>query len=61
MCGIPQIGVLATNEKDVIEALDADCVFYAPLWSDPDEVRRLLRAGKNVTPRTGRSTTTAGF
>ena len=40
--------MLATDDKSAIEALDADCVFYAPLWSDPDEVCRLLRGGKNV-------------
>ena len=41
LVGVAPIGVLATNNKAAIEALDADCVFYAPLWSDPDEVCRL--------------------
>ena len=39
--------------RTAIEALDADCVFYAPLWSDPDEVCRLLRQGKNVVASGG--------
>lgn len=46
-------GVLATNDKEAIEALEADCVFYVPLWSDPDEVCRLLRQGKNVVASGG--------
>ena len=45
--------MLATDDKDAIEALEADCVFYAPLWSDPDEVCRLLRQGKNVVASGG--------
>ena len=53
LCGKAPTGVFATNDKDAIEALDADCVFYAPLWSDPDEVCRLLRAGKNVVASGG--------
>lgn len=53
LCGKPPTGVRATTDKDAIEALDADCVFYAPLWSDPDEVCRLLRGGKNVVASGG--------
>ena len=53
LCGKPPTGVLATDDKATIEALDADCVFYAPLWSDPDEVCRLLRGGKNVVASGG--------
>jgi hypothetical protein len=53
LVGTAPIGVFATNDKDAIEALDADCVFYAPLWSDPDEVCRLLRGGKNVVASGG--------
>ena len=43
LVGVAPIGVLATTDKAALEALDADCVFYAPLWSDVDEVCRLLR------------------
>jgi len=53
LVGVPPIGVLATTDKDALEALDADCVFYAPLWSDVDEVCRLLRGGKNVVASGG--------
>jgi hypothetical protein len=53
LVGVAPIGVLATTDKAAIEALDADCVFYAPLWSDPDEVCRLLRSGKNVVASGG--------
>jgi 2,4-diaminopentanoate dehydrogenase len=53
LAGFAPTGVLATNDKDAIEALDADCVFYAPLWSDPDEVCRLLRDSKNVVASGG--------
>ena len=53
LCGKAPTGVFATNDKDAIEALEADCVFYAPLWSDPDEVCRLLRGGKNVVASGG--------
>lgn len=53
LVGVPPIGVLATTDKDALEALDADCVFYAPLWSDVDEVCRLLRGGKSVVASGG--------
>jgi 2,4-diaminopentanoate dehydrogenase len=53
LVGVAPIGVLATNDKEALEALDADCVFYAPLWSDVDEICRLLRGGKNVVASGG--------
>src|SRR6185437_5009729 len=53
LCGKAPTGVRATTDKAAIEALEADCVFYAPLWSDPDEVCRLLRGGKNVVASGG--------
>ncbi len=53
LAGLAPGGVKATNDKEVIEAIDCDCVFYAPLWSDPDEVARLLRQGKNVVASGG--------
>ena len=41
--------------KDVGEilALDADCVLYAPLMPNPDEVAAILRSGKNVVTPLG--------
>jgi 2,4-diaminopentanoate dehydrogenase len=53
LVGVGPIGVLATTDKEALEALEADCVFYAPLWSDVDEICRLLRGGKNVVASGG--------
>ena len=39
--------------KTNFEALEADCVLDAPLWSDVDEVCRLLRGGKSVVASGG--------
>ncbi len=46
--GLPDTGVLATDDVEKIIALDADCVHYAPLAADLDMICRLLRSGKNV-------------
>lgn len=53
IAGIDPIGVPATDDVEHIVALDADCVFYAPLWPDIDTICRLLRSGKNVVTSTG--------
>jgi 2,4-diaminopentanoate dehydrogenase len=51
LAGVAPLGVLATRDADALLALDADCVNYAPLYADIDEMCRILRAGKNlVTP-----------
>ena len=51
LSGIPPLGVRATRDIDEILALDADCVSYAPLYADIDDMCRILRSGKNlVTP-----------
>jgi hypothetical protein len=51
LAGIDPVGVLATRDADALLALDADCVNYAPLYADVDEIVRILRSGKNlVTP-----------
>ncbi|MDP9824008.1 NAD(P)H-dependent amine dehydrogenase family protein [Nocardioides massiliensis] len=47
------IGVTATNDVDAILALDADCVVYAPLMPNAEEVAALLASGKNVVTPTG--------
>jgi hypothetical protein len=47
------LGVLATADAEEILALDADCVIYAPLLPNPDEVAALLRSGKNVVTPVG--------
>ena len=51
LAGIDPVGVLATNDKAAILALDADCVHYAPLFVDVDDMCAILASGKNlVTP-----------
>lgn len=59
LVGLPATGVLATNDREAILALEADCVIYTPkLFLDPEamdeEVASILRSGKNVL-------TTAGY
>lgn len=53
VCGIGDIGVIATADPDEIVALDADCVLYMPQGEmNPkgaiDDICRLLASGKNV-------------
>lgn len=51
LAGIEPVGVAATRDADGLLVLDADCVNYAPLYVDLDEIVRILRSGKNlVTP-----------
>lgn len=53
LLGIAPIGVIATDSAEEIHALDADCVLYAPLLPDADEVEAILRSGKNVVTPLG--------
>jgi hypothetical protein len=53
LAGGPPVGVLATDSLEEILALDADCVVYAPLVANDDEVAALLRSGKNVVTPVG--------
>lgn len=48
LVGRDPIGVAATTDRDRILALDADCVLYAPSFTDLDDVCALLASGKNV-------------
>ena len=51
VAGIDALGVACTTDKAEILALDADCVNYAPLYFDIDDMCAILRSGKNlVTP-----------
>jgi hypothetical protein len=51
LAGIAPLGVTATRDIDEILALGADCVNYAPLYVDHDEMCRILASGANlVTP-----------
>ncbi len=51
--GLPPTGVIATNDIEKMIALEADCVFFAPLLPDLDLICRLLRSGKNVVSTLG--------
>jgi hypothetical protein len=48
LAGIGKLGVLASGDVNEIVALEADCVLYAPLHADLDQVCRLLASGKHV-------------
>ena len=49
LCGLDEpTGVLATADVGALLALHPDCVVYAALHIDVDEVERILRAGVNV-------------
>ncbi len=48
LCGIELLGVTATDDVDALLALQPDCVVYNPMWSDTDELVRILSAGVNV-------------
>src|SRR5262245_43127211 len=54
LCGVPPLGVTATNDVDALLALRPDCVVYNPMWPSTDELVRILAAGVNVV-------TTAAF
>jgi 2,4-diaminopentanoate dehydrogenase len=49
LCGLDEpTGVLATGDVDELLALAPDCMVYAALHMDADEVAPILRAGINV-------------
>lgn len=56
--GLDDTGVIATRDRDAMIAADADCVVYAPLAAEmeqlDDDIVALLESGKNVV-------TTAGY
>ena len=53
IAGIGPLGVAATRDANALLALDADCVLYAPLLADVDEMCRLLAVGKNIVTPAG--------
>lgn len=53
LAGIDALGVAATTDIEEILALDADCVHYAPLYADVDDMCRILRSGKNIVTPVG--------
>jgi hypothetical protein len=48
LCGIPPLGVNATDDVAALLALKPDCVVYNPMWVDTDELVQILSAGINV-------------
>jgi hypothetical protein len=48
LCGLGPLGVAATDDVDALLALEPDCVVYSPMWSNVDELVRILSAGVNV-------------
>jgi 2,4-diaminopentanoate dehydrogenase len=53
LVGTGPIGVVATDSREEILSLDADCVVYAPLVADDRDVEALLRSGKDVVTPVG--------
>ncbi len=53
LAGIAPLGVKATRDKRALLALAADCVLYAPLLADVDEMCHILESGKNLVTPTG--------
>ncbi len=51
--GSGPIGVTATNSVEEVLAIPADCVIYAPLVPDEDQVASILRSGRNVVTPVG--------
>lgn len=48
LCGIDPLGITATDDVDALLALQPDCVAYNPMWTNTDELVRILAAGVNV-------------
>jgi 4-hydroxy-tetrahydrodipicolinate reductase len=53
LCGEEPVGVIATDDRDAVHALDADCVLYMPRALDLDDLVALLASGKNVVTTRG--------
>jgi 2,4-diaminopentanoate dehydrogenase len=48
LCGMPPLGIRATDDIDALLALKPDCVCYNALWPDVTEFERILGAGINI-------------
>lgn len=58
LAGIEPLGILASNDREALLALDADVAIFCgqirpDLGPNDDEIRALLRSGKNVISVTG--------
>jgi hypothetical protein len=48
LCGVPPIGVTATDDVEAVLALQPDCVVYNPKWHDLEQMVQILEAGIDV-------------
>lgn len=53
LCGLPAVGVAATNDVDALLAVGADCVCYTATadlrpWEAVEDIARILSSGANV-------------
>ena len=49
LCGLEPLGIIATNDIDVLFGSRPDCVVYNPMWLDVDEAQiGILSAGVKV-------------
>ena len=53
LAGIHRLGVAATDDVEAILALHADCIHYAPLHADADDMCRILGTGTNIVTPVG--------
>jgi hypothetical protein len=61
IAGVEPVGVTATDDVEAIIDLDADCVFYTPMYAEVDVICRILKSGKNVVATGGYFYPTADF
>ncbi len=48
LCGMPALGIKATDDVAALLALQPDCVCYNALWPDVAEFEKILGAGINI-------------
>jgi 2,4-diaminopentanoate dehydrogenase len=48
LCGIPPLGIAATDDVDALLSLEPDCVSYMPYRPNFDHLERILESGANV-------------
>ena len=53
LCGADPVGIVATDDRVSMRAIDADAVLYMPRVLDVDDVVALLASGKNVVTTRG--------
>jgi len=53
LCGIEPLGMVASDDMKAVLAMPADCVVYAPLLPNIDEICSILASGKNLVTPTG--------